>query len=223
MVSVFPARLRQQQLMLILAASLLSGCGGRHEHVFTGEDAKRLANVPPTAPGWNWPSNKTPPVWDTSSTGPPTTDVLLRKFRLETAGLASIGEASKHWQDANKLGNLDIGAYKDSSDAHKTMAPFNALSEGWGAQTGRIAKATQTTGLGDESWVMWVQGNGPQVTYHWRRDNLVFEVHVHCFGRCPSDVDPAPEPGRTRSTPPRLDICQDEGRGSAVTSERDLA
>ena len=28
------------------------------------------------------------------------------------------------------------------------------------------------------------------MTYHWRRDNLVTEVHVHCYGDCP-DADAA--------------------------------
>ena len=31
--------------------------------------------------------------------------------------------------------------------------------------------------------------DGREVTYHWRRDNLVTEVHVHCYGDCPPDVD----------------------------------
>jgi hypothetical protein len=29
------------------------------------------------------------------------------------------------------------------------------------------------------------------VTYHWRRGNLVGEVHIHCFGSCPTTVDEA--------------------------------
>jgi len=29
------------------------------------------------------------------------------------------------------------------------------------------------------------------VTYHWRRGNLVGEVHIHCFGTCPTTVDEA--------------------------------
>ena len=46
-------------------------------------------------------------------------------------------------------------------------------------------------GLGDEAWVLWVGGSGTQVTYHWRRGNLVLEAHVHCYGSCSSDVDAA--------------------------------
>ncbi len=32
---------------------------------------------------------------------------------------------------------------------------------------------------------------GKEVTYHWRRANLVVEAHVDCFGFCPGDVDAA--------------------------------
>jgi hypothetical protein len=41
--------------------------------------------------------------------------------------------------------------------------------------------------------VLWVSGNGTQVTCHWRRGNLVLEAHVHCFASalCQGDVDAA--------------------------------
>jgi hypothetical protein len=29
------------------------------------------------------------------------------------------------------------------------------------------------------------------VTYHWRHDNLVVEVHVFCYGDCSPDTDAA--------------------------------
>jgi hypothetical protein len=58
-------------------------------------------------------------------------------------------------------------------------------------------RTEKVDGLGDEAWRLWAHGNGRQVTYHWRRDNLVTEVHVQCYARgglpvrrgCPSDVD----------------------------------
>jgi hypothetical protein len=171
-------------------AFLLSGCGGHRVAVFSGADARRLASIAPDAPGWNWPSRTVAPTWDTSAAGP-TTDPLLRKFLRQTARLVSLGQASNRWQDANKLGNVDIAVFKDSQDAHASMAPFDTLSQGWAAKSGRVTKAAATTGLGDEAWVMWVAGNGPEVTYHWRRDNLVFEVHVQCFGHCPHNIDRA--------------------------------
>jgi len=177
-------------VVVIFVATFLGGCGGDTPKVLTGADARRLAAIQPRAPGWTWPRNKTDPVWD-ASTPSATTDPLLREFRRQTAQLVDLGGASKRWQDANKLANLDIEVYKDSSDAHAAMAPFNAASEGWARRTGRVLKAVRTTGVGDDAWVMWVAGNGTQVTYHWRRENLVFEAHLHCFGRCPRNVDRA--------------------------------
>ena len=147
--------------MLVLAA-VLAGCGG--EHTLTGADARRLAAIAPAAPGWSWPANSAKPTWDTD------------------------GEASKKWQDANKLANLVVDVYPSAGDAHKALAPFNALSRRLAARTGRVLTAGATSGLGDEAWVMTVAGNGPQTSYHWRRGNLLFEAHVHCFGRCPHDV-----------------------------------
>jgi hypothetical protein len=46
------------------------------------------------------------------------------------------------------------------------------------------------------------------VTYHWRRDNLVTEVHVHCYGDCPDDVDAA-----TRAWADAVDEEARSGRG----------
>jgi hypothetical protein len=42
--------------------------------------------------------------------------------------------------------------------------------------------------LGDEAWLLWVDGSGKQVTYHSRRGNPFVEAHVHCLGSCPSDI-----------------------------------
>jgi hypothetical protein len=146
---------------------VLAGCGGG-TRTFDGADARRLASLTPTAaPGWTWLANRAKPDWDTD------------------------GEASKKWQDANKLGNLVVDVYANASDAHHALTAFNALSRVLAARSGRVLHAGAVSGLGDEAWSMTVAGNGPQVTYHWRRSNLVFEVHVHCFGRCPHDVDTA--------------------------------
>ncbi len=72
------------------------------------------------------------------------------------------------------------------------MAPFNAFSRGWAQRFGRVTKDEGIDGLGDEAWVLWKAGpTGAEVTYHWRRDNLVLEAHVACFGSCPDDIDAA--------------------------------
>jgi len=66
----------------------------------------------------------------------------------------------------------------------------NDAARGYGAKYGFVVKAEKVDGLGDEAWRLWTHGNGRAVTYHWRRDNLVTEVHVHCYARdCLSDVD----------------------------------
>src|SRR5215217_6621836 len=72
--------------------------------------------------------------------------------------------------------------------AHELMAPFNAYSRGWGKRFGHITKDEEIDGLGDEAWLLRTESDGIEVTYHWRRGNLVFEAHLHCFGYCPRDV-----------------------------------
>ena len=77
------------------------------------------------------------------------------------------------------------------------MAALNAFSRGWGERSGRVTKDEQIERLGDEAWRLWTSGQGYQVTYHWRRDNLVLEAHVHCFGRCPQNFDSVDAATRT--------------------------
>lgn len=181
--------LRRSVATAVVATAVLTGCGAGHVHAFTAADARLLANVHPAFGGWTWSPNDAKAAWDTSTGS--TTDPLLREFRRKTARLASLGDASKKWEDANKLANLDVAVYSNAADARASLEPFNALSKGWASRTARVTKAEKTDGLGEESWVMRVEGNGTQVTYHWRRRNLVFEAHIHCFGVCPANVDAA--------------------------------
>jgi hypothetical protein len=81
--------------------------------------------------------------------------------------------------------------YVSAADAHVGFLASNDLSLVYGNKYGTVIKAEAVEGLGDEAWRLWASGNGTQVTYHWRRDNLFVEVHVHCYGDCPSDVDAA--------------------------------
>jgi hypothetical protein len=124
------------------------------------------------------------PVAPDSSRTSDKIDPLLAGFKRQTASL-DVGEASNRWQDKDKLGNLDVGVYASADDARKGFAAFNAFSRGWGARSGHITKDEEIDGLGDEAWVLWVAGYATQVTYHWRRSNLVIEAHIHCFGLCP--------------------------------------
>lgn len=110
-------------------------------------------------------------------------------LRKQLANLVSVGEAANHWQDNDKLANLDVSVYGSPSDAHEAMAPFNTFSRAWGRRTGRVIKNEDVQSLGDEAWRLFVRGpTGSQATYHWRRDNLVLEAHIHCFGSCPGDI-----------------------------------
>ncbi len=177
----------------VAAAILVCGCseGEQQERVFTAADATRIASVAPVAPGWTWPRKPERSVSPDSATEPAATDPLLAKFKRQTANLVDLGEAGNKWRDKDKLGNLDVGVYASADDASKGLAAFNAFSRGWGAKSGHITRDEEINGLGDEAWVLWVGGYGTQVTYHWRRGNLVIEAHVHCLGLCPGDVDAA--------------------------------
>jgi hypothetical protein len=170
-----------------LAAFVVGGCGGAARD-YGKADALRMANVRPAASGWTWPRNPSPPEWDSSTAGAPT-DPALREFVRETADLVSVGDASKEWEDGDKLGHVDVGVYGSASDARRAMGPLNVLSRKFAVRTGRVTAAGPVDGIGDEAWRLAVTGNGPQVTYHWRRGNLVIEAHVHCFGTCPADLD----------------------------------
>lgn len=115
-------------------------------------------------------------------------DVELRR---QTADIDSLGDAANHWQDTHKLANLYVQVLASAAEAHKLMAPFNAYSRGLGGKFGHITEDEEVEALGDEAWLLRTEGNGPEVTYHWRRGNLVVEAHVQCFGVCPADLGAA--------------------------------
>jgi hypothetical protein len=173
----------------VVTAIVLSGCSGGEEQkqVFTAADATQIADVRPVAPGWVWPRNPEKPESSGSSGKSDASDPLWIELKRQTADVADIADAAHQWRDDDKLASLVVGVVGSSSDARTNMAAANAYSRGWGERTGRIIKDEEFGGLGDEAWRLWVVGVGTQVTYHWRRGNLVLEVHVHCFGTCPSD------------------------------------
>jgi hypothetical protein len=79
-----------------------------------------------------------------------------------------------------------------ADDAQVALLALHEFAHAFGARSGRVTKDAPVSGLGDEASVLWVGGeNGTQVTYHWRRRNLVLEAHMHCFGNCPGNVDAA--------------------------------
>jgi hypothetical protein len=190
--------------IVVLAAIVVGGCGGgeEQEQAFRPADATRIANVRPVMPGWTWPQNPEKPVSSGSQTEDQSTNPLLVELRRQTADIVSLREAGYKWRDDNKLANLTANVLASAAEAHELMAPFNAFSRGWGESSGRITKDEEIDDLGDEAWLLrteketvsWETGSvirGTEVTYHWRRGNLVVEAHVDCFGFCPGDVDAA--------------------------------
>lgn len=177
----------------VVAAIVVGGCSGgeEQEQVFTPADAMRIANVRPVTPGWTWPQNPEKHVSSESMTEAQSTEPLDVELKKQTADIVSLGEEGNKWRDADKLANLYAQVVASAAEAHDLMAPFNAYSRGWGKKFGRITKDEEIDGLGDEAWLLRTETNGTEVTYHWRRGNLVVEAHVHCFGFCPGDVDAA--------------------------------
>ena len=172
----------------VVAAIVVGGCSGgeEQEQLFTPADATRIANVRPIMPGWTWPQNP-----EKHASSAPSTDPLDVELRRRTADIVSLGDAANKWEDANKLANLYAQVFASAAEAHELMAPFNAYSRGWGKRFGRITKDKEVDGLGDEAWLLRTEASGTELTYHWRRGNLVLEAHVDCFGLCPRDIDTA--------------------------------
>ncbi len=177
----------------VVAAIVVGGCSGgeKQEQLFTLADATRIASVRPVMPGWTWPQNPEKHASSGSQAEAPSTDPLDVELRRQTADIVSLGDAANKWRDADKLANLYLQVVASAAEARELMAPFNAYSRGWGERFGRITKDEEIDGLGDEAWLLRTEANGTQVTYHWRRGNLVVEAHVHCFGFCPGDVGAA--------------------------------
>ena len=176
----------------VVAVIAAAGCGGGQsdERVFRAADATRIAGVRPVAPHWTWPRGAAKPE-SLDPSASKSSDPLLVELKKRMAALSDRGEAANTWQDGDKLGNLAVGVFGSARDAHEAMGAMNEFSLGWGKRSGHVTKDENVDDLGDEAWRLWVGGNGTQVTYHWRRGNLVLEAHVHCFGSCPSDVDAA--------------------------------
>jgi hypothetical protein len=147
---------------VVAVAILAAGCGGGGSKSFTTSDAKRIAGVRPDARGWTWPSTTDESRTDDNS-------------------------AMRAWEDDNKLAHVDVQLYRSDSAAHHAMVPFNALSRSYARQGGYILGEEGVPDLGDDGWRLRIGGNGQEVTYHWRRRNLVLEAHMQCFGTCPAD------------------------------------
>ena len=162
--------------------------------MYKAADAERLANIAPRTPGWPpWPQQREPKQssGDESSEEVAARDPIFAKYRRRTADIEQRdgwGSANR-WRDDDKLANLFVQVFDTAADAHVGFLASNDLSRAYGAKYGFVVKAEHVGGLGDEAWRLWTHSNGREVTYHWRRDNLVTEVHVHCYGECGPDLD----------------------------------
>jgi hypothetical protein len=184
-----------------LVAITLSGCGGGNEPsgMYKAADAERLANVAPRTPGWPpWPQQPEPkkPSSGESEEEVAARDPIYAEYRRRTAEIEQRDGwgSGNRWRDEAKLANLFVQVFDTAADAQVGFLASNDQSRAYGAKFGLVVKAEKVDGLGDDAWRLWGHGNGSEVTYHWRRDNLVTEVHIHCYGDCPAvdaDVDAA--------------------------------
>lgn len=141
---------------------------------------------------WGWPQ-------DPSSSGhtsrnelePTATDRLTAALDGKFLNAGFVRSESSKWQDETKLGHLGGSVFESASDAHQGLAALRAFAHGWAMRFGGDFTDIPVKGLGDESSGIWehLSYGSESVTYHWRRGNLVVEVHIQCFQtECPSDI-----------------------------------
>ena len=174
------------------------GCAGDTDETtapYKLADAEQAARVAPATGDWEWPEkpssfeidtpdeNEKPPD---ASNNPPLAELLER-----TKDLEDLGGATSRWEDEDKLANLGISLLESAADAQIGTNAYRVFLSKWGEDFGGVTKNEIVDDLGEEAWVISIVGNGNQVTYEWRRRNLVVSAHMHCFGVCPPDVDSA--------------------------------
>ena len=178
-----------------LAATTAAGCSGDQETrgTYNADDARRLATIAPVTPGWPpWPKQARSDDSSSEATKEQQArDPIYDAFRRRTERIEQPDDwsAGNHWQDGDKLANLVVGVFDSAADAHAVFVAGNDLARAYATKYGFVARAEKVDGLGDEAWRLWAHGNGRQVTYHWRRENLLVEAHVHCYGECSADTD----------------------------------
>jgi hypothetical protein len=177
----------------LMVVAIMAGCGGRSDRgaLSTEDVVKRAVIVPPTTPGWNWPkvpTSSSPYSKDRGGDRPPTRDKLAAKLYRQLRGLDLIGSAGSRGEDASKLAHLVVELWSSSADAHSAMQPYREFAHGWAEKTGAVSDEA-VGGLGDEAWRISARGYSEEVTYKWRRRNLVLEAHIQCLTACRSDID----------------------------------
>lgn len=179
----------------LVIVAITAGCGGSSDpRALSDEDVvTRAAIVPPMTPGWNWPkatTSSSPYAKDRGGDPPPTNDPLAAKLYSQLRGLDLIGSAGSRREDESKLAHLVMERFGSPADAHSAMRPYREFAHGWAGQTGAVSDEA-VRGLGDEAWRILARGYSEEVTYKWRRGNLVLEAHIQCLTACRSDIDGA--------------------------------
>jgi len=180
----------------LVVTAINVGCGASsHAEAPSAEDAvvavRQAAKVAPKTPGWNWPEMPTsfsPYTKDKGRDPPPTPDPLTAKLYRQLRGLDLIGSAGSRWQNESKLAHLVVEQWSSTADAHAAMPAYREYAHGWAKAAGDVSDEV-VTDLGDEAWRIWAGGYSEEVTYKWRRENLVIEAHIQCLTTCPSDLD----------------------------------
>ena len=146
-------------------------------------------------PGWDWPRQPTssgPTARGELDPGAKDRLAAALDRKLLSAGFVR-GDGSR-WQDGTKLGHLVATVFRSASGAHAGIAAIREFARGWAKRFGGNFTDVRVEGLGDESWRIreHLAYGSESVTYEWRRDNLVMEVHIQCIQtQCPSDVSRA--------------------------------
>jgi hypothetical protein len=189
------ARRQTTWTIALFVVAISAGCGANsdREAIATEDVVKRAAVVPPTTPGWNWPempTSSSPYSKDEGGDQPSTPDPLTAKLYRRLRGLDLIGSAGSRWEDESKLSNLVVEQWSSKADAHSAMPAYREYAHGWAENSGVVSDEA-IGGLGDEAWRVAASTYSDEVTYKWRRGNIVFEAHIQCLPTCPSNLDKA--------------------------------
>jgi hypothetical protein len=172
---------------------LAVGCGAEStKQTFGAADLQRITSVRPMTSHWDWPQAPSSSGQTSRSELEPTAnDRLTAALDRKLSNAGFVRSQSSKWQDETKLGHLDGAVFESASGAHHGLAALRAFAHGWAERFGGDFTDIPVKGLGEESSGIWehLSYGSESVTYHWRRGNLVVEVHIQCFqAECPSDI-----------------------------------
>jgi hypothetical protein len=181
--------MRAAALGALLLVSLAGCAGGSDEpRVYTGADADRIAHVEPRTQGLEWPGDGTFDAFvEDQGSPPPTDDQALATFYDATKTLDYVGDAGGRWQSDENLAYLVVEIWATESDARTAIGPYRSVLRAWAKQNGTHRFDQDVGALGDEAFKI---GDTRNLTYKWRRENLVLEAHIGCLA-CPPDLDAA--------------------------------